>query len=611
MKKIFLIILMFCLIGSLVFAKEKKKKEKDKVYEIKKGEEIVVTATMTPKALKDCTKTVNIITQEDIKSMFAVNALGILNNLPGTFVNRSGVFGRADVSIRGLGQNLRRVAVLINGKPEKMGLFGCGVSHSFPLDNIERVEVIKGPASVLYGGEALGGAVNLITRKPDEKNETELTTFYGAYNTQQYNVKQGGKFNKFDYFLTFDRRESDGFVENSGYTGYSFTGNIGYKISKDTELRFQSKYFDGKKYEPGPISSPVQDFWNDYKRGSIDLSFNKKWKNDEFFLRVYKNFGDHNFSDGWDSEDYTNGAMLRYTLRSKKGNELSFGGDIKDIGGKSFGWPKGEWDKREGALFIQNEHIFDTKWILSTGLRVHFDSIYGEEISPHAGLVYHLNNNTLFRGNISKGFRSPQLNELYIFPPANPELEPEIVWNYELGFRQKINNSIRLSGSLFHMEGSNLIRIAPSQTIPGKFIFTNTGDFSFNGGEIILRSYINKYLFGNISYSYIDFGKYTKGRPGQKVDFSLKTNLKKVYISLNGQYVTDYFAADNKNEKIPSYFTLKSRLILKFIKNLDFIVDINNIFNEKYNIYGEFPGLPTGLYPMPGRNVHFGIKLKI
>ena len=251
---------------------EKEKKDENEYYRVKKSEEVVVTATMTPKALKDCSETVSIIGRKEIDWISAANSLNILDHFPGIFVNRTGDFGRADVNIRGLGQTCQQIAVLVDGKPEKMGLFGCAVSHAFLLDNVDRIEVVKGPASVLYGGEALGGAVNLITRMPEKNFETDLTAFYGSYNTQHFNLKQGGIIDNLKYFFTFDREKSDGHVENSEYSGNSFSGKLAYDLSENTTISLQGRYFDGKKNEPGTIDAPISGFWNDYRRGAVDLT---------------------------------------------------------------------------------------------------------------------------------------------------------------------------------------------------------------------------------------------------------------------------------------------------------------------------------------------------
>jgi outer membrane cobalamin receptor len=140
-------------IGDFVFAEKDKdnlkKKEKESTFH--PHHEIVVTATMTSKAVKDCSASISVISTDDLKALTANNALNLLNIQPGIFIHRTGDFGRADVDIRGIGQRGQRIAVLVDGRPEKMVLFGCAVTHAFPLDNVERIEVVRGPSSVLYG----------------------------------------------------------------------------------------------------------------------------------------------------------------------------------------------------------------------------------------------------------------------------------------------------------------------------------------------------------------------------------------------------------------------------------------------------------------------------
>jgi iron complex outermembrane receptor protein len=342
----------------------------------------------------------------------------------------------------------------------------------------------------------------------------------------------------------------------------------------------------------------------------VDLSFSREWKENEFFLKVYRNFGKHQFSDGWDSRDYTNGAMARFTTRGMTNNELTVGGDIRYFGGKSYGFPRGEWDKKEGSLFFQDQYIFNTRWILSAGLRLQMDSLYGREWCPHLGVVFQAGRDTSFRAAVSKGFRSPQINELYMLPPANPDLEPERVWNYEVGFEHNFSERVLMKGSLFHMKGTNLIRTVPNDAPPPKFIFANTDEFSFYGVEVELEAFLNRYLSVGAAYAYLDTGDLTKGKPGHKIDFSLRFSKKNFTAALQGQYVTDYYADDFSKSRIPSYFLLNGRVMVTVTKGIDLLVDVNNIFNKDYAIYGEFPGLTAGLYRMPGRSFQFGFRYR-
>jgi len=587
---------------------DKKKEEKETTFH--PHEKVLVTATMSRQMIKDCSASVSVIDIQDIQALPGVsNAMNLLNNQQGIFTRQTGAFGRADVDIRGIGQRGRRIAVLVDGRPEKMGLYGCTVTHAFPLDNVERIEVVRGPSSVLYGSEAVGGVVNILTHMPEDKFETDFTGSYGSFNTQQYNFRHGGNLNKLSYFLTLDRRSSDGHRKNSGYKGSALTGKIQYKWTEDLVSSVQVKYFDGRKYEAGPLDHPLSDFWNDYQRGAADFSLRKNNPQNEIFVKLYTNFGHHRFSDGWHSRDYVNGGVLRYTNKQIANNELTVGGDFRFLGGKSYNFPQGSWQKNEQAVFFHDQYVLWKKWILSTGLRLHRDSLYGLQLSPQWGAVYQVNQGLSLKGNISKGFRSPQLNELYMFPAANPELKPEIVWNYELGFKKALFSWLILDGTYFHMKGSNFIETQPNHSPPPLFQFKNSGKFVFNGIEAALRAQIHQNLSFNLFYTYLDTGEKTKGRPGHKIDLFWRWAASSYSVSLQGQYVTDYFAGDFSTRPLPSYFLLNSRMSLNLSQKIKIFLDINNLFNKDYRIFVDLPGIASGIYPMPGRNLNLGIKI--
>jgi iron complex outermembrane receptor protein len=575
-------------------------------------EYVTVTAASPGKAVKDCSASVSIVDERDLKAVSANHALNALNYLPGIFIQRTGDFGRSDVEIRGLGQRGQRISIMVDGRPEKMGLFGCAVTHAYPLDNVDRIEVVRGPSSVLYGSDALGGVVNILTHFPAGPGfETDLTTSYGAFNTQRYTLRHGAALKKWRYFLTLDRQSSDGHLPSSEYAGNTFTGKAEYDLTDHVRLGFQSKYYQGKKYEPGPQSLPDLTSWNDYERAAVDVGLQGRWDRDEFFLKIYRDFGHHQFSDGWNSRDFVDGAVLRYTTRRIADNELSVGGEFRSFGGKSYNFPRGKWDKNESALFVQNEHVFMKRWILSAGVRANRDSLYGWNWCPQAGLVFQPRDGTLVRAAVSKGFRSPQINELFMFPASNPLLKPENVWNYEIGFERDFGTRLRLGASVFEMKGDNLIETGLNPSLRPKFIFLNSGTFDFHGAELSLKGDFARSLSALVFYTYLDPKDRTKGRPGHKVDMSLRYNTDRIFAALAGQYITDYYAGDHSRDQIPSYLVVNARADVRLFKALSVFIEANNLFDADYRIYADLSGAAAGLYLMPGRNLNVGLRAGI
>lgn len=606
------ILSLFLLTASCILTFSEEKSNEKEVW--RESHSIVVTATRSEKEVKDLSLSVSVLTREEIELAIANSSTEILSLLPGILVQKTGQFGRSDLIIRGLGDNGRRILILIDGRSEKMGLYGCTITHSLPLDNVERIEVIRGSLPIPYGTDAMGGVVNIITRKIEKGFETDFLSSYGSFDTKILRARHGGNIKSFNYYFTFDSRNSDGHISHSSYKGKDFTARLGYKIGKNFEFALSGKYFDGYKEEPLRATDPsylVSNLWNDYERGSIDLNIEGKWDRTSSFFKIYRNFGEHLFSDGWHSKDFTNGAIFQGARRFSASDEIILGGEIKKEGGESLNLPKGKWSRNEYAVFLQDQHILSNKIIVNFGARYHKDEISGDELSPHAGVVFHIGNRTNLRGSLSKGFRTPKINELYMFPSSNKNLKAERVWNYELGLTHSFGDFLSLDISTFLMKGSNLIQLQKVPSPPPLFRFENTGKFEFKGVELSINSKISEALSMILNYSFLDPGDFTLGRAMDKADFILRYKGKRIVIFSNAQYVGRYYADNYKRSKIGDYFIANAYAGFKIVNNLQLFLKIENIFNRDYQIYVDIPGGKAGLYRMPGRSINIGFSWSI
>ena len=567
--------------------------------------QILITPTKTEKAIGDLSLSASVVTKQEIEASTANSATDILNILPGVFVHKTGSFGRADVVIRGQGSRGRRVMVLVDGKPEKMGLFGCTITHSLPLDNVERIEVVRGPASVLYGSDALGGVINIITKKPTEKSKGDATLSYGSFDSQVYRLRQGQDLGQFNYYFSVDERKSRGHLPNTDYEHKNYTLRLGRQINEELESIFNFRYFDGFKNELSPIMAYS---WNNYERGAYDLTFQGDWQDAQGMLKLYRNFGEHKFSDGWHSKDYTTGAMAHLGLVPMEDNALTLGWEFREQAGKVLSGTAivltGKYDKDESALFIHDEQgLFNQRLIASGGLRYNDDELAGDIFCPQAGLVFHLSDRTSLRGSLNRGFRAPGLNELKFYTMANPDLKPERSWNYELGFNQKINDIANLDFTYFITHAKNFIRVSAGK-------YENLDKMDFRGFETSLEYKLLRNLTSRLSFSHLDVGKYTQGRPENELDLSLFFKEKRWTISLTGQYVDNYFGGDDKTIAIPNFFLIDSKVIYDISFNWEIFLAINNLFNVEHKIYADLPGSSAGVYTQPGRTISFGSVYK-
>ncbi len=564
---------------------------------------IVVTPTRYELSVQDSSLPVSVVTKSDIEASTSHSATDILTILPGVFVHKTSQFGRADVVIRGHGSRGRRIMVLVDGKPEKMGLYGCTITHALPLDNVQRIEVVRGPASVLYGSDALGGVINIITEKPKEKFEGQATALYGSYDIQEYLLKQGGKFDTFDYFLTYDRQQSRGHLPNSDYDSKDATLRLGQQLNEQFRLAFNTRYFDGFKREPTPAPA---DTWNLYERGAYDLSLDGKIsETSNLMLKVYRDFGMHKFSDGTHSKDYTNGAMLHVDFELLKDNTLLLGSEFRQQGGNILGGPgttKGKYEKDELAFFFHDEQRLFDKLILSGGLRYNDDEYVGALFASQVGAVYHLLDTTSVRVSVNRGFRTPALNELRFATQANPDLKAEKAWNYEAGFNHKLTEKATVDFTYFIMKAENFIRVSSGK-------FRNLDTVEFKGSETSLEYLFNKSLRARLSYSWLDNGNYTQGRPENELDMSLIYKKKKWKASLTGQWVDNYYAADNRQQAIPNFFLLNSKVMYNITDDWQVFLGINNLLNVEHKIYADVPGA-SGVFTQPKRNFETGVAFK-
>jgi len=143
------------------------------------------------------------------------------------------------------------------------------------------------------------------------------------------------------------------------------------------------------------------------------------------------------------------------------------------------------------------------------------------------------------------------------------------------------------------------------------YIFLNSGKFDFRGAELSLMADLARNLSGRVFYTYLDPKDRTKGRPGQKVDMSLRLSTDRMFVALAGQYVTDYYAADRSLDRIPSYIVLNARADVRLSKVLSVFIEANNLFDADYRIFADLSGTAAGLYLMPGRNLSLGLRAGI
>jgi outer membrane receptor protein involved in Fe transport len=146
---------------------------------------------------------------------------------------------------------------------------------------------------------------------------------------------------------------------------------------------------------------------------------------------------------------------------------------------------------------------------------------------------------------------------------------------------------------------------------PSKFKFQNVGEFEFRGIEASLDAQLTSSFQARACYTHLDPGVHTTGRPGEKVDLSLRWILGKLSLSSTGQYVTNYYAEDGRKEPIPAYLVVDTKMSYQILRQLAIFAAVDNVFDEDYVTYANLPGSAAGLYAMPRRRLTTGLDLRL
>ena len=577
-----------------------------------KIDEVEVTTNKISISRKNAPLIVSVIDRKEIEQNDETAILPILSQrIPGLFVTERGItgFGVAEgaagaISIRGIGGSpTTGVLMLIDGHPQFMGLMGHPLADSYVASDVDRVEVIRGPASVLYGSNAMGGVINIITRQEKKDGISgNARLMYGSYNTQKYMVNGGYKKKKFSVFASLNHNRTNGHRDSSDFmitNGYLKTG---IEITDKIDLTADLNLAGFKASDPGPVDEFAGDRI-DILRGMASLSLENHFSGTEGSFKFFHNFGNHKITNGFRSDDFNSGLMFYQGISIVPNTLITAGVDFKTYGGEARnvfansgeGIVIGNETINEFAGYTVVQYTYKKKLTLNAGLRLENNSVYGKEWVPQAGVAYNVSSFISLKGNIAKGFRSPTIRELYLFPPANEHLNPEEVMNYELGIMGNISPAIEMEITGFMLKGSNIIQVE------GQFPAVhneNLGNFKNKGIEFSGNVHLTRNIELGANYSYINMEKALIGTPEHQLFAFINYKWKKLSINGNAEHIHN-LALDSEGNR-SNYTLLNAKFDYAVREKLHFFVSGRNLANQYYVI--------NEGYPMPGTTFFVGIK---
>lgn len=587
-------------------------------------DDIVITGSKAEISRENVPLSVSVIDKIKIEESGESALLPVISeNIPGIFITERGVTGfgvaggaAGQISIRGVGGSPNtQILMLLDGHPQYMGIMGHPLPDSYVASDVDKVEIIKGPASILYGSGAMGGVINIITRK-QKKDGLNLNgkMVYGSYNTQKYMAGVGYRKGRFRTFASFNHDLTDGHRVNSSFSINNGYFKIEYNVNKNIKTIADFNLAKFKTFDPGPTETNDSTYitnphWIDIKRGKAALSVENNYESFKGAFKLFYNFGEHKIYDGFHSNDINTGFMIYQTLELFKNNTITTGIDYKKFGGiaentfamRGEGLVFGDTTLNElGVYVITQQQLFD-KLSLTAGIRSENHSVYGNEWIPQAGFSYRANYNTTIKSVVSKGFRSPTIRELYLWAPANEDLEPERLMNYEISWLQKLNKKLNFEISCFLVKGSNLIKTIFEGGIPKH---VNTGEFNNSGIEFLANFNMSDNLRFHINYSYLHMKQAIIASPEHQGYLSVKYKWKKFSFAVNTQYINNLYTSVLPGKEVKqSYSLLHARINYRLNKYIDIHFNGKNLLNAEYEI--------NYLYPMPGITFFAGLNFHI
>lgn len=573
-------------------------------------DEVVVTGSKVEISRKVVPISVSQISKQEIENTGNINVLTTLNAyVPGIFVTQRNVLGfgvstggSGGMTLRGIGGAPNtEILVLIDGHPQYQGIFGHPLPDAYVASDVAKVEIIRGPGSFLYGSNAMGGVINIITRKNNKEGISgSVGGAYGMYNTQKYYGAIGYKKNKVSILASANHDYTDGTRANTDFSIMNGLVKAGYAFDEHLHLTIDASVAKFNANDNGPIHKPAA-FNIDILRGKASATLENKFDKLQGAFKVYRNFGEHTLSDGFHSTDRNSGAMLYQTYKFVTGTLVTGGVDFKQYGGivNQTKYKDSLLTVNEIAVYAYAQQNIFEKLTLSAGLRLENNSGYGKELIPMGGISYYPTENTTFKFNASKGFRNPTIMELYLYAP-NADLLPERMVNYELSWLQTfMNRRLNIELTTYKVKGNNIIQVV------GQYPNTkrqNVGSFDNQGVEFSARLKVDKNIMLNANYSYLDLSTAVLAAPRQQLNLGIHLTHQIWNVSMNAQYIERLYTSVVPQIVQDDYLLLNARISCTPIKNLQLFIVENNILNQTYQInYG---------YPMPGFNFHGGINYK-
>lgn len=505
-------------------------------------EEIVVTATRGPRQIGELPAVVTVVTREDIERAHYPDVGAAIDDHVGARVTRYGGLGSLS-SVRLRGTKARHAIVMVDGRIINSPSTGKADLSWLPIEDVERIEIVRGPYSALFGANAIGGVVNIITKEAPEEPYLKSSAAYGTFQTSMVGFEGGGKIGNFGAVFGLGRKDSAGHRPHSEYLSQHSTSRLSYRFSEDTLLRFDFGIVEDVCELPGP--RPAADFGlrsrTQRRLGDDDVSsrYDRRGRERTFANCIFETYGlkltvsmdrwrdefkamrirlvgpEHPILEK--SDFYTDifGVDVQYTREFGERHILTAGLSFKDddyeMQSVEIRWPAQAlsataWDvvRKTWGAFIQHEWDLDPVTI-ATGIRWDDPSDFRSKFTWRSGVVWRCTERVNLRGGFGTSYAPPTLSDLHRPPVGmkrgNPELSAETARSWELGVDHAFTEKTIWRLTFFSQKIKDMVTWL---LIGAWWEPDNVGHVQIDGVETSITFPVSDTVDGHIGYTYFD-----------------------------------------------------------------------------------------------------------
>lgn len=600
---------------------------------------VVVTANRTPEKKIDTNADVAVVTSKEIEQKHFDDVAQAVKNVPGVFIFSHGASGQSYNSDQIYINGSPNVVVLVDGMRRNTNgnsLMNASIAELVAMDSVDHIEVLKGSSSTLYGSDAQGGVINIITKEAKEDGvKTTLRTAFGDNSKEKYTLYNAGKEGNVFWSIEAGKELQGNYEDGWGrkvinhLNAKHYNAKLGYDLGNDSSVVVNYEKYKADYTSPANGSTDKTPAKGRKDNDAISLQYNAKLSDrlsNQF--SIYRNTTSFDIpAQNWAMKMKTTGISDQLTYTTNK-QTLTGGFDwYKDEVPYNMGSaPEGD-SVHNIAFYLQDKIDLTDQWNITPGVRVDHHSAFGTHTSPSLSIGFKQNENTNYYFNYKTFFVAPNMYQLYApgftsygtyYPVGNKDLKPQEGNTIEFGINHNFSDTLSGTFNIFHTHAKNLI-----QYVNG---YENTGKANVNGFSLNLNKNFNQHWNASIGYSFIHMPATAPNKninsdgllPESTLNINVGYQADKFNANLSGRGIMNRYGKKGNDEmrNYANYWVWDLAANYQFTKEATLFARVNNIFDQFYTDVGTSYGPnadPTNYqywYSAPGRNFEIGLQFQ-